>query len=325
MAKIIYDTQILDLLDGLVNDYKVYVPAENDIHSFSGQFAFTEYEKGVKLSLNYPVTVLSPKEYLFPAKDILFEYDGDKITTPKIKKQIIFGLSLEDLDGIDKLAKLFEGPVSDKIFKDKFENTLVVGVDKYSAPTNIPFDLYLQEIEDGVFVATANSKAGKNIINKPYFKNHNKKMLKVVSPKDELLADPLLSEAVKKSKDHPVWAKLSETCFGCGICSYVCPLCYCFDMEDEIEFAEDGKGKRCRNWDSCMLKGFADTTHHNFRPELKNRIYNWYFHKFVRMPKEYGFSGCVDCSRCIIYCPAKINYRKVLKTVLEDYKKRPKK
>jgi Fe-S oxidoreductase len=68
-----------------------------------------------------------------------------------------------------------------------------------------------------------------------------------------------------------------------------------------------------------MLKEFANTTHHNFRPELKDRIYNWYFHKFVRMPKEDGFMGCVDCNRCVIFCPAKINYRVTLARLIKDW------
>jgi len=64
----------------------------------------------------------------------------------------------------------------------------------------------------------------------------------------------------------------------------------------------------------------------NFRPELTQRIYNWYYHKFVRMPKEYGKFGCVGCSRCIAYCPARINYLEVLEdVVLEMEGKRGKK
>jgi Fe-S oxidoreductase len=42
------------------------------------------------------------------------------------------------------------------------------------------------------------------------------------------------------------------------------------------------------------------------------------------MPREYGFSGCVDCNRCVIYCPAKINYRKVIERVRRDYEKKGK-
>lgn len=324
MAKIIYDTQITDLVQMLSDDHVVYAPVENDMRSFSGQFKFKAYEKGDKIVLRYPLTVLPPTEFLLPPKDILFSYIGEKIIEPTAEKQVIFGLSLEDLEGIDRLGKVFERPSEDKVFLRRLEKSTLIAIDKFSAPTDIPYDLYLQEIEEGVFMALAGSKKGKKILDKSPFKDHLKNPPKVLPKKDSLLFDPNLSRAIKKSKNHPIWDELSQICFGCGICTYVCPLCYCYDVSDNIDFGEDS-GERCRSWDSCMLKSFADTTHHNFRPELKNRIYNWYFHKFVRMPKEYGFSGCIDCNRCVIYCPAKINYRKTLKTILDDYKKKEKK
>jgi sulfhydrogenase subunit beta (sulfur reductase) len=325
MSKIIYDTQITDLVESLACDYRVHVPVEGDLRSFSSQFKFKEYEKGDKIVLRYPVTILPPTESLLPAKEVLFGFIGDKITLPETEKQIIFGLSLEDLEGLNRLGTIFKEPIEDVNFSRKFEKTLLVAIDKYSAPTDIPYDLFLQEIEEGVYFALAGSKSGKAILDKSHFKNHKTPVLKVKTTRDSLLSDPLLSEALRKSKDHPIWEELSQICFGCGICSYVCPLCYCYDVSDETEFGEEDRGVRCRSWDSCMLKSFADTTHHNFRPELKNRIYNWYHHKFVRMPKEYGFTGCIDCNRCVIYCPAKINYRKTLKVILDDYKKKVKK
>lgn len=325
MAKIIYDTQINDLVESLSERYLVYVPAENDLRSFYSQFKFKPYQKGDKLALRYPVTILPPTEFLLPAKEVLLSFSGNKVTPAKSGGQVIFGLSLEDLEGLRRLKKVFEEPIQDEAFIKKFEKTILIAIDKYSAPDDIPYDIYLQEIEEGVFSVLAGTKKGKEILDKNHFKDHKKPAPKVLPTKDKLLSDPLLATALKKSKNHPIWSELSEICFGCGICSYVCPLCFCYDTYDELEFGEDGAGSRCRSWDSCMLKGFADTTFHNFRPELRNRIYNWYFHKFVRMPKEYGFSGCVDCNRCVIYCPAKINYRRTLQVILDDYKKKVKK
>jgi sulfhydrogenase subunit beta (sulfur reductase) len=309
----------------LAKEFAVYLPVENNQHSFSAQFKFGRYQQGIKPVFNYPITILPPKEFIFPAEDILFSYQKEKITLPKPSKQIIFGLSYDDLEGMDRLKTIFEKPIKDKPIADKFEKTILVAVDRYSPPSDVPFDLYLQEIDKGVFAAFVGSKKGKAILSEGKFKDHKVNIPTVTFKKDPLLRDPLLSEAIKKSKDHPIWATLATKCFGCGICSYVCPLCYCYDVVDKPEFGAEDTGVRCRNWDSCMLKSFSDTSGHNFRPELKDRIYNWYLHKFVRMPREYGFNGCIDCNRCVVYCPAGINYRKVLKQVLDDYKKRPKK
>lgn len=325
MAHIIYEQEIPVLLETLAKEYIIYIPAEKDLSSFSGQYDFTEFEKGVRLALGYPTTVLPPTKYLFPETETVFSYKEGKVVEPIFEKQIIFGVSYDDLLGIARLDKVFAEPTNDEVYRRRRGKTVIVGADRYSPPNDVPFDLYLQEIEEGVYAGFAGTKIGKKILSMPEFKKQNTKVPSVSHKKDPLLSDPDLARAVEKSKDHPIWKELTKSCLACGICSYVCPLCYCFEAEDEINLCQNGEGERCRSWDSCMLKNFATTTHHNFREEQKDRIYNWYFHKFVRMPAEYGFSGCVDCNRCIVFCPAKINYQEVLKKVLADYKKRPKK
>ncbi|NOY35794.1 MAG: hypothetical protein GXP44_02655 [bacterium] len=136
-----------------------------------------------------------------------------------------------------------------------------------------------------------------------------------------LLIDPeLLAKAVEWSRDHPIWDELGKRCLGCGICTYVCPLCHCFSIEDSVGL--DGNCKRCRKWDACTLPDFAKIAGgHNFRPTIKERYYNWFYHKFVRAYNEYGRSQCVGCGRCKKFCPASIDIYEVLSVILEDYKK----
>jgi sulfhydrogenase subunit beta (sulfur reductase) len=324
MAKIIYGSQIEDFLAEIAETADVVVPVDKG-RSHVSQYSFQKWTPGDVLELNYPVTILPPKEFILPHKEVLFSFDGQSAVEPKPEKQVIFGLSVEDLEGIEKLTEIMKKPISDEPYKNRRANTFLIGLDKYSPPAHLDFDLYLQEVESGVFAGTAKTKLGKKWLTSKSFKNHELKIPSVLHKEDSLLTDPDLPKAIKDSKDHPIWKELTETCFGCGICSYVCPLCYCTETEDKIEFGDSECGERCRNWDSCMLQNFSATTNHNFRPELSDRIYNWYFHKFYRMSKEYGFVGCVDCNRCVIYCPAKINYRRVLSRILTDYKKRPKK
>ncbi len=50
------------------------------------------------------------------------------------------------------------------------------------------------------------------------------------------------------------WDDLAFSCINCGTCTFVCPTCWCFDIQDET------KGKtttRMRNWDSCMFPLFT--------------------------------------------------------------------
>jgi sulfhydrogenase subunit beta (sulfur reductase) len=324
MAKIIYDSGISDFLDEISQESIVYAPVFVS-KNHPDQINFQIWDGSSKLALNYPATILPPKALLMPNGEVIFNFSDGKATPTKVDLKTIFGLSLEDLDGIHRLGEIMKKPVSDQPYATNRGETFLIGLDKYSPPINLDFDLYFQEFEPGVFSVTAKTKQGKKWLMTKHFKNHQANIPRVTKKPDPLLSDPLLPRAIKDSASHPVWNELTEICFGCGICSYVCPLCYCFEVEDKIEFGDAGCGERCRNWDSCMLKNFANTTNHNFRPELHDRIYNWYYHKFYRLPQESGFSGCVDCNRCTIYCPAKINFRRVLTRVLTDYKKRPKK
>lgn len=324
MAIVIYDSQLPDFLESLKKEGLVFAPIEKDRRSFSGQYDWAVYQRGQKLAIRYGTTASSAKKFFLPFQDTLFKFEGGKLKPPKAKKAVIFGVSYEDLRGLNYLQRIFEAPVSDLVFKEKFENAIIIALDNFSPPKDLDFDIYLQEVKDGVFAAFAGSKKGKKIIEREHFQKQDIKIPNKKPPKDPILDDKDLAAAVEKSKDHPIWEELTKTCFGCGICSYVCPLCYCFETEDLVDLPDVETGKRVRQWSSCLLKNFADTNQHNFRPELKDRLYNWYYHKFVRMPREYGFPGCVDCNRCVVFCPARINYRQVLKTILDDYKKEKK-
>lgn len=323
MPKIIFESEIEDLLSVLAHGRQVIAPVFERKSSAEEKYTFRKWEKGRVPALDYPTTILPPKEFLLPPHETLFNFRGQDTSPPEFQKTVLFGLNISDLEGIFLLSQVFARPAHDEVYTLRRKDFLIVGVDRFSPPKNIPFDLYLMKLPGKRYAGFAGSKEGQNILRNKFFKSQSIRVPSVKKGVDPLLSDKELSRAIEKSKNHKVWDELAEICFGCGICSYVCPLCYCFEAHDEIDFSGDGKssGRRCRTWDSCLLEHFAETSHHNFRPELRDRIYSWYFHKFVRMPGEYGFVGCVDCNRCIVFCPAKINYRKVLEEVLADYKK----
>jgi ferredoxin len=64
--------------------------------------------------------------------------------------------------------------------------------------------------------------------------------------------------------DAAVWGRIAETCLGCGACTYACPTCHCFTIEDR---PLAGGGERLRAWDSCQYATFtAHASGHNPRP-----------------------------------------------------------
>ena len=50
------------------------------------------------------------------------------------------------------------------------------------------------------------------------------------------------------------WEDVAFACINCGTCTYLCPTCWCFDIQDE---SRGKQGIRVRNWDSCMFPLFT--------------------------------------------------------------------
>ena len=111
--------------------------------------------------------------------------------------------------------------------------------------------------------------------------------------------------------NSPEWEKLSETCLGCGTCTFVCPTCQCYDIRD----FNTGKGvKRFRCWDSCMYSDFTKMAAENPRKSQLERSRQRFMHKLVYYPtKNEGIYGCVGCGRCLNKCPISMNIVKVIK------------
>ena len=114
--------------------------------------------------------------------------------------------------------------------------------------------------------------------------------------------------------DDPAWDKLSESCLGCGTCTFVCPTCQCYDICDIN--TSDGGVIRYRCWDSCMYSQFTRMAHGNNRNTQKERFRQRFMHKLVYFPENNdGVFSCVGCGRCLQKCPISMNIVKVMKTV----------
>jgi ferredoxin len=109
------------------------------------------------------------------------------------------------------------------------------------------------------------------------------------------------------------WHDLAMRCISCGTCTYVCPNCYCFSINDQIV---ETKGERYRCWDNCFNPQYTEeTSGHNPRAAKSNRFRNRFSHKFWYYPDKYDSLLCSGCGRCIMHCPTRIDIREVLRVM----------
>ena len=130
-------------------------------------------------------------------------------------------------------------------------------------------------------------------------------------PLANLSADKFGADKTKEFFDRPEWSELSQSCLGCGTCTFVCPTCQCYDIKD----FNTGHGiKRFRCWDSCMYSDFTKMSAGQPRLTQLERFRQRFMHKLVYFPaNNNGMYSCVGCGRCVEKCPSSLNIVKVIK------------
>jgi sulfhydrogenase subunit beta (sulfur reductase) len=113
-------------------------------------------------------------------------------------------------------------------------------------------------------------------------------------------------ETLYAATEHPRWEQVAGRCLTCANCTFVCPTCFCVNVEDTTDL--QGKtATRSRRWDSCFTVDFSYIHGGSIRPSVKSRYRQWLTHKFASWQDQFGQPGCTGCGRCITWCPVGID------------------
>lgn len=326
----------LDQLPGkLTGKYTVYTPAR-------GPEGWKYFPAGdASPPGDYLLTRLPVKEFVAPLYETLLEFDGPEGTpaAPDTQKRVVFGVRPCDARALRLLDKVFlEGNYVDPFYKARRENTvLVVTACKQPAPTCFctstgggPGDTYGADVivypgnENHWRVLDALTGKGKTALDGLNLDAANEKELAEAQSQNTKVAENITvlfpldktQEALKKQFDSDIWNTLADRCLACGVCTFVCPSCSCFDVSDE---AKRGKGRRYRLSDGCMFPIFTyHASGHNPREYASQRYRQRVNHKFHYFPaRNGGLNLCVGCGRCVVDCPVNIDIREAVRLAVD--------
>ncbi len=354
--KIIKKKDILKFLDSLKEEYDIFVPVEKD-----GDIRFSIFNSGQNIPWNYRNTKISPKEIFFPKVETLFPFkagtstlsDGSMTFTPvgesksyssETKNYLIFGIRPCDAQAFSMLDKLFGGDdFQDPYYLEKRKRATIISLAcnkpqitcfctslKGKPDNEEGSDVILFDLEENILVKPVTKRGEKFIENfNSWFKEAKKSDIEKKNKLMDLSLKKIRSavdlqnikEKLDEAFDISLWNEIHQKCLGCGICTYLCPTCYCFNITDEMDHETGGlapsRGKRIRCWDSCMFPLFTlHASGHNPRPTYKERMRQRIMHKFNYCPENFKEIFCVGCGRCIRNCPVNLDLREALVSLM---------
>lgn len=322
----LYQTTLDTWVNTLISEEKVIgVQAKN------GHFVFEQLVRAEDLRLDYDVTILPPKKYFLPQRENLLEFDiqGKCRSLTDADSFILLGVHPYDVVAIAQMDKVFSGDNYDVHYMTRRHNATIIACDIQNPSANVfagylgtatvqdGFDILLTKIGDSylaegktekgdallALIPGTNQSTSEDWAQREQLWSENKKLLR----KHNLLCPPQdLPDLLENSYDNPVWEEKSSLCFSCGSCTLVCPTCYCFDVQDDVNW-DLQIAKRTRTWDGCVLRDFAAVAGgHNFRQHRAERFRHRYYRKGKYMVDKLNELACVGCGRCITSCVPQI-------------------
>jgi sulfhydrogenase subunit beta (sulfur reductase) len=324
---------LASLLERWRQQFAVFAPSREN-----GVAAFAKWDSQDTSFLDwYRNTVVPPKASFLPPMEEMFRFEKDKDgykiepSAGDESKRLLFGVRPCDARAMAIVDMTFKDAYQDPYYLSKRNNALLVGLGctnpcescfctsmGVSPAESSDVDLMLIDIGDDFLIQEVTDK-GKELT----------KDLKEATKEDEAKAEQskkavydkitrkLNTEGIKDRlqanfDDQGFWEKTAAKCISCGICTLLCPTCFCFDINDEMVKQE---GTRFRSWDSCGFPNYTKMPMENPRQEKWRRVRQKVCHKYEFYPMTFDVIACTGCGRCIRLCPVNWDITQVIESV----------
>lgn len=317
-----------ELVTALMEKGELFAPVDD-----GAVVNFQKIQEPGDVTLDFYNTLQSPKSVFFPQTDDMVRYrlthEGTEAEEVPLdfEPRIVLGVRPCDVRSFEVMDRLFSGGgIVDPYWENRRKNTMIIGyafdkvdpADFYTTfgigaadPTGS--DIFMVKGKDMLLLKGITDKGekflgsidfieGASAKDKEYFEE---RLAGASLLETRTLATEGTAEKLEAVFENPYWVGAAAPCLNCGVCTFVCPTCHCFDIQDETLF---GKGVRRRIWDSCMFTDFTlHTSGHNPRTKKSQRMRQRINHKFSYYVTNFDVISCVGCGRCIRSCPVHID------------------
>lgn len=332
-----------DFLNRLKHSYRLFGPVRQ-----ADRVDFVQIHDAAQIQFTFQNSLLSPKFLFLPQSERMFEYSLDtagedanilKEVPKDYSPRAVVGIRPCDAGAFNLVDVNFDTPR----FRDPWwvrarQSTTLVGLG-CTTPCSTCFctsvgggpfdekglDVLLTDVGEAL-LAKVLTKRGENLFEGAETLEPAEQELIQKAVAIRQAAEAKIVSKVDTSRlgeldtlglyEADFWEEVQFACINCGVCTYLCPTCWCFDIQDETY---GRAGDRIRNWDSCMFPLFTlHASGHNPRGEKIQRVRQRFTHKLKYYVDKYKNTvACVGCGRCVQHCPVNIDIRQVCRLMNE--------
>lgn len=343
-VRIISIAEMPVFVDALMRERRVLAPVRQD----GGLCVFAWLAAPDQVDWTCGIPRMSPKQAFLPRTEVLFRYRREKnketvIPPPSPEPQLVLGMHPCDVQAVNVLDAVFSAePSPDQPYLARRAVTTMIGrgftedepllfcrelgIDPMD---NRDCDAFLVPLVDSQAPGVVSRMALEILTDKgaalqPAYarfpKAGEKDLAAIAEARKQSLArviHPLdmavIQHNLEKLFDSELWNRIHESCVGCGACTFLCPTCHCFDIQEEVR---GRNGARVRIWDTCQFDLFTrHASGHNPRISQKERFRQRIMHKFNYGVGKFHIPFCVGCGRCVAACPVHNDVRQILKEI----------